>query len=150
MPLLSCDKRQRLFGRQGNFGGIRGFGLCFLEKDSDGIEERGCAGGGLLHDVAPDAFGTVHERDGFGEMARRGLQQRTQMAGDDARLVLAALELVEENAEDVIQGVGIESVAATLEVFAFAQELAAEGEAVEVLVVGEFAWRNGFQFGERF
>ena len=113
--------------------------LIFFEEHGDGFEQGTCARGGLFHDAAPDSFGTIDQDGGFGEIARSVFEERTEIAGDDAWFVFTALELVQEDVENLVERVGIERVTFALEVFAFAEQLAAKSEAVEMLLVGEFA-----------
>ena len=137
------------FARGGEARGIGGQGTGAFQEFGDGVEQCARARGGLLHDLAPHAFRAVNERRGFIEVTRRLAQERTEMAGDAPGLVLAALEFVEHDVEDGVERGGIHRVPAAVEVLAFAEQLAAKREAVEVLVAGEFARRDGIEERER-
>ena len=134
----------------GGAAGVAGRGVVSFQEGREGIEERAGAGAGLLHGFAPDALGLRDDGGVLGEVTGEFAEKGAEIAGGAGGFVVAALEFVEEDAEGGLGRAGIEMVKAAGVVFAFAQELGAEGEAVEVLFVGEVAGIEGVEFGERF
>ena len=85
---------------------------------------------------------------GFGEVTRRFPEERTEIAGHDLRFVLAALKFVQQDVKHRIEGAGIKPMSPALEVFTLAQQQAAEGEAIQLLLARKLARGQAIKLGE--
>ena len=89
----------------------------------------------MFHHPQPNPFRFVDQGCRLLEKVRDLLEQRTQIARRSLGFIVAALQFVQQDTEQLFRGIGLERVAAAGVILAFLEQLAAQGQPIEVLLI---------------
>lgn len=112
---------------------------------SNALQQHHAAGDRLLHHPQPDRLGPADYRCGLVQKVRRLAEQRAQVARRPPRLVVPALQLVQQDVEQLIGRNRFERVPAARVVLAFLEQQAAQSQPVKLLLARQLARGNAFQ-----
>ena len=120
-----------------------------LEESSHARQQRHTAFHGLFHDPQPYALGAADRRCGLVQKVRRLPEQRAQVGRRPPRLLVSALQLVEQDIQQMIRRIRFQRMPAPGIILAFLQQQAAQRQPVKLLLVRQLPRRNPLQRAQR-